>query len=210
MVHFACLLICSIPYYCSVSTFHCPSQFVLKSWIFSLCSSKDLHANKYKHVNIAKKVFCFFFCLTYVKPKHQNKTSENNFQCLIWMFWVCQLPCAWSNTDYSQLMFLWSLSTSTRLLIMKHRPERNLQHKLWKSLKKKLWTSFFLSLFFLKVYFFILICVLAVMGLCCCTWTSSSCGNGGYTLRWWTTHFGGFSGGWAQHMEFSGCPTRAQ
>ena len=31
VVHFACLTISSIPHCCTASTFHCPSQFVLKT-----------------------------------------------------------------------------------------------------------------------------------------------------------------------------------
>ena len=31
VVHFACPTISSIPYYCTAPTFHCPSQFVLKT-----------------------------------------------------------------------------------------------------------------------------------------------------------------------------------
>ena len=49
-----------------------------------------------------------FFRLTYVEPKHQsnshNQAGVNDFQHLIWMFWVCQLFPTWYNIDYSQLM----------------------------------------------------------------------------------------------------------
>ena len=34
VVHFTCPMISSIPHYCTVSTFHCPSQFLLKMECF--------------------------------------------------------------------------------------------------------------------------------------------------------------------------------
>ena len=54
---------------------------------------------------------------------------------------------------------------------------------------KKLWTVFFSF----KKDLFIYLDFLAAMGLCCCTWTYSSCGEWAYTLRQWTTHVGSFS-----------------
>ena len=51
-----------------------------------------------------------FFHLTYVELKHQrgehNQVCANDFQCLIWIFWVCRLSRAWYNVDCSQLMSL--------------------------------------------------------------------------------------------------------
>ena len=49
-----------------------------------------------------------FFCLTCVEPKDQsnehNQAGANDFQHLIWIFWVCLLSPLWYNIDHSQLM----------------------------------------------------------------------------------------------------------
>ena len=49
--------------------------------------------------------------------------------------------------------------------------------------------------------------ILAALGLCCCTWAFSSCGEGGATLRCdaWASHCGGFSccGAWALGTQAS-------
>ena len=46
-----------------------------------------------------------FFRLTYVEPKHQNnehnQAGANDFQRLIWIFWLCRLPPTWYNVDLS-------------------------------------------------------------------------------------------------------------
>ena len=44
VVHFICSMNSSIPHYCTVSTFHCPSQFVWKNGTFSLHFSRESHA----------------------------------------------------------------------------------------------------------------------------------------------------------------------
>ena len=50
------------------------------------------------------------FCLTYVEPKHKsdehNQAGTNDFQHLIWLFWVCRLSPAWYNIDCCQWMSL--------------------------------------------------------------------------------------------------------
>ena len=46
MVYFACPTISSVPHYCTVSTFHCPSQFVLKTEHFHYVSVEK-HMQKY-------------------------------------------------------------------------------------------------------------------------------------------------------------------
>ena len=75
-----------------------------------------------------------FFCLTYVDPKHQSDwhthAGANDFQCLIWIFWICQLSPTWYNGDCSKLMswfdhYQFHLDYRT----MEHHPARNLQHK---------------------------------------------------------------------------------
>ena len=63
VVHFACPMIASFPYYCTVSIFDQPSQFVLKNRMF-LLSLIENHMQKYGQGG--------FFRLTYVEPKHQR------------------------------------------------------------------------------------------------------------------------------------------
>ena len=63
VVHFACPMISSIPHYCTVSTFHSPPQFVLKTEHFHYVSVEN-HMWKYSQED--------FFHLTYVEPKHQS------------------------------------------------------------------------------------------------------------------------------------------
>lgn len=46
VVHFACPMITSFPYYCTVSTFDHPSQFVLKNRMLLLCLLEN-HMQKY-------------------------------------------------------------------------------------------------------------------------------------------------------------------
>ena len=64
--HFACPLLSSIPHYCTVFTFHCPSQFVLKMEHFHYILVKT-HMWKFSQGG-----FFVFVCLTYVDPKHQS------------------------------------------------------------------------------------------------------------------------------------------
>ena len=51
-----------------------------------------------------------FFHLTYVETKHQsdeyNWDGAKDVQCLIWIFWVCQLSPTWYNVDCSQCLEL--------------------------------------------------------------------------------------------------------
>ena len=65
---------------------------------FSLCFSRELHAEIQSR--------CFFF--TYVELKHQSdehdQAAANDFQHLIWIFWVCWLSSVWYNIGCSQLM----------------------------------------------------------------------------------------------------------
>ena len=41
VVHFACSTMSTIPHYCTVSTFHCPSQFDLKTECFCYVSAEN-------------------------------------------------------------------------------------------------------------------------------------------------------------------------
>ena len=81
VVHFACPTISSVSHYCTVSTFHHPSQFVLKTEHFCYVSLEN-HMWKYSQEG--------FIRLTYVETKHQsdenNQGGANDFQCLIWIF----------------------------------------------------------------------------------------------------------------------------
>ena len=56
LVHFACPLYSSIPHYCTVFTFHCPSQFVLKMEHFHYILVKT-HMWKFSQGGFF--VFCF-------------------------------------------------------------------------------------------------------------------------------------------------------
>ena len=73
------------------------SSPVLKIKTFTLCFSRKLHVEIQ-----SRKFFSVNLC---EKPKHQsdghNQTSANDFQSLIWMFWVCW---SWYSVDCSQLM----------------------------------------------------------------------------------------------------------
>ena len=58
----------------------------------------------------------FFFLLTYVEPKHQsnshNQAGANDFQCLIWIFWVCRLSPTLYNIDRSQCLNLIAINST--------------------------------------------------------------------------------------------------
>ena len=75
----------------------------------------------------------FFFHLIYVEPKHQsdlhNQAGANDFQRLIWVFWVCQLSPTWYNFACSQLMSRFDCYQLQLVYpAMEHCPARNLQH----------------------------------------------------------------------------------
>ena len=89
VVHFSCPRISSIPHCCTVSTFLCPSQFVLKMGCFHYVLAENL-MQKYGQEG--------FFPLTYVEPKHQsnshNQAGGNDIQCLVGYFeYAGYLPC---------------------------------------------------------------------------------------------------------------------
>ena len=80
-----------------------------------------------------------FFHLPYMEPKRQsdshNQAGANDFQRLIWIFWVCRLSPVWYNVDCSQLMSRFGRYQLQLVYpTMKHRPERNLQHKTWQTI----------------------------------------------------------------------------
>ena len=65
---------------------------------FLLCFSRELCAE------IQSRRFFF----TYMESKHQidehDQAAANDFQHVIWIFWVCWLSPVWCNIDCSQLM----------------------------------------------------------------------------------------------------------
>ena len=66
LVHFAYPLFSSIPHYCTVFTFHCPSQFILK---MEHCHYILVKTHMWK---FSQGGFFVFVCLTYMEPKHQS------------------------------------------------------------------------------------------------------------------------------------------
>ena len=69
-----------------------------------------------------------------MEPKHQsdshNQAGANDFQCLIWIFWVCRLSTSWYNIDCSQLMSRFDCyQLQLVYLTMEHHAVRNLQHE---------------------------------------------------------------------------------
>ena len=77
----------------------------------------------------------FFFCFSYVEPKHQsdqhNQNGTKDFQRLIWIFWVYELFPTWCNADcYSPLMFQFDCQQLQLLYpTMVHHAVRNFHHK---------------------------------------------------------------------------------
>ena len=120
-----------ISYYCTVSTFHRLSQFVLKNRTFLLRFSREIIGG-----NTVRKVF---FCFSYVEPKHQsdqhNQDGTKDFQCLIWILWVYQLSPKWCNVDcYSPLMFQFDCQQLQLVYpTMVHGAVRNFHHKALKN-----------------------------------------------------------------------------
>ena len=69
-----------------------------------------------------------------MEHKHQrnkhNQTGANDFQHLIWIFWVCQLSPSWYNADCFQLMSQCDhYQVQLVYSITEHHTVRNLQHK---------------------------------------------------------------------------------
>ena len=98
VVHFTCLTISSVPHYCTGSTFHHLSQFVLKTELSC-------------YVSVENRMWKYgqgFIRLAFVESKHQSdehdQAGADDFQHLIWIFWVCRLSPVWYNIDCSQLM----------------------------------------------------------------------------------------------------------
>ena len=90
-VCFTCPTDSSVPHYCTVSTFHCLSQFVFKIEHFYFVSVEN-HIQKYGQGGF------FFFHLTYVKPKHQAINISKQVQmifnaCFGYIGYVGYLPC---------------------------------------------------------------------------------------------------------------------
>ena len=72
----------------------------------------------------------FFSLMWNPNIKVINQVNANNFQRLIWIFWVCHLSSVWYNVDCSQLMSLFDQSQLQQVyLTVEHHPARHLQHK---------------------------------------------------------------------------------
>ena len=65
--------------------------------------------------NMVKKVFTLNLCGTQTSKWLIYQAGVNDFQHLIWIFWVCQLSPMWYNTDFSINVPIWSLLLLTRL-----------------------------------------------------------------------------------------------
>ena len=64
-----------------------------------------------------------------VKTKH-NQADAHDFQCLIWIFWICWLSPSWYNIDYSQWMYWFDWYQFQLIyLTMEQHSAKNLQHK---------------------------------------------------------------------------------
>ena len=95
VVHFACSTMSSIPHYCTVSTFHCPSQFDLKTECFCYVSAEN-RMQKYSQEG--------FFSLKWNPNKVINIIKLMQMIFSAWIFWVCWLSPMWHNVYCSQLM----------------------------------------------------------------------------------------------------------
>ena len=115
-------MISSISHYSSMSTFHHLSQFVLKVECLHYVSVEN-RMQKYGQGG-------FFHLCGIQTSKWLIKDGVNEFQCLIWIFWVCRLSPAWYKIDCSQLISLYDryqlqLVYPTR----EHHSLRHLQHE---------------------------------------------------------------------------------
>ena len=190
VVHFTCPMISSIPHYCTVSTFHRPSQFVLKTECFHYVSVENCMW-KYGQEG--------FFRLTYVETKHQsnehNQGGANDFQCLIWIFRVCWLSPAWYNVDCFQLMSRFE-HYQLQLVYLTIIQREISSTKLCKPLFKKL-INFWLHWFFIAV---------RRLSLFVSSRSYSSLRCMGFSLQWLLL----FRSTGSRRASFSSCGTQAQ
>ena len=70
-----------------------------KNGMFLLQFSRESHAEIQ-----SRSVFFLNLCGTQTSKGLHNQTGAKDFQCLIWVFWVCRLSPTWHNVDCSQLM----------------------------------------------------------------------------------------------------------
>ena len=122
VVHFACSSKSSIPDYCIVSTFHCPSKFDLKTVMFQ------------QRIACRNTVKVFF-------PLMWNPNKVSNIIKLMQMifsawfgYWVCQLSPMWYNVYCSQLMpqsDCYQLQPDCEALSSKKCPARNFTNYFW-------------------------------------------------------------------------------
>ena len=101
-----------------------PNNFFLSVWLYSIHFSSPIttcfkvehfhyvyvknHLQKYDQEGSPTSP-----SLIYLEQKHQsvehNQAGANDFQYLIWIFWVCWLPPEWYNIDSSQCLDLHQL-----------------------------------------------------------------------------------------------------
>ena len=123
VVRFTCPTNSSVPHYCTVSTFNCLSQFVFKIEHFYFVSVEN-HIQKYGQEGF----FSLNLCETQTLNNYHIQAGANDFQCFLWIFWVCWLSPMWYNVVCSQLM---SQFDGYQLQLVyptvEHRPARTLQ-----------------------------------------------------------------------------------
>ena len=122
VIYFTCPLISSVPHYYTISTFHCPSQFVLKVKYFLYVSAEN-HMEKYDQEG-------FFSPFTYVEPKMNNITKLVYITFSILFGYLEYANCL---PHMSALIVLKSWYVHYELqvvcLTVEHRPVGNCQHK---------------------------------------------------------------------------------
>ena len=102
----------SLPFHITYSihfSFLLPITICFKNGIFLLCFSRGSQSE------IWSRRFLILFSLKHQSDEH-NQGGANDFQHLIWIFWVCQLSLMWCHIDCSPLMswfdhynFNWSI-----------------------------------------------------------------------------------------------------
>ena len=96
------------------------------------------------------------------EPKHRsdehNQASANDFQCLIWIFWVCQLSPMWYNVYCSQLMpqsDCYQLQPDCEALSSKKCPARNFTNYFWHVWVVSATSPYIAQIFVFQLYFYL-------------------------------------------------------
>ena len=105
--------------------FSLPVTICFKNGMFSLRLSKESQAEIR-----SRRFFSFNLCGTQTSKDEHNQAGANDFQHLIWTFWVCQLSPAWYKVDCSQLTSRFDCSQLQLVYpTTEPHPVRNLQHE---------------------------------------------------------------------------------